>query len=74
MSGRGRSWSLATAERARRHLVRLMTRLERGEIDEARFRALVYGFSRLLEYFKFEKELAFEERIRALEERLMPGP
>jgi hypothetical protein len=68
------SLTLNSAEAARKGLTKLMRQLWRGEIEDVdTYRALIYGFSTLLSYFKHEDERsrasAIEERLSALEER-----
>ena len=64
---------LNTHERARKALARLIREFRQDEIenrDVAGFRALVYSFSTLLQFFSFQKNIEIEERIQALEKKL----
>jgi hypothetical protein len=61
---------LNTIENSRRTLASIIREFHKGKIDETTFRALVYGMSKLLEYFRIEKELQIEERLDAIEDRL----
>ncbi len=62
--------SLRTHSEARRQLSRLIRSFHQGEVEQGDFRALVYGLSALLQYFKHEKELELEERIEKLEQAI----
>ena len=55
---------------ARRTLARLIRAFHQDELDEKKFRALVYGFGTLLSYFKHSADLEIESRLEALEEQL----
>ena len=63
-----------TAHHARVSLSSLIRKREKGLIDDADYRALVYGLSQLLGYFKHLDAVRIEERLDALEERLQRGP
>ena len=62
--------SLRTTGEARRQLARLTRSFYQGQITEGDYRALVYGLSALLHYFKHEKQLELEERIETLEQAI----
>lgn len=62
--------SLRTYSEARKQLTRLIRSFHKGEIEQGDFRALVYAFSALLHYFKFEKDIELEQRIERLEQAL----
>lgn len=57
-------------EEGRRVLVGLIREYNKGEIEDQKFRSLVYGLTLLLSYFKFESDLDLETRIEALEEAI----
>ena len=61
---------LNTPENTRKTLGRLTRLFDAGEIKETKYRALVYGLSKLLEYFRFEKDIEIEKRILVIEEKL----
>jgi len=52
---------------ARASLATLIRKREKDEIDDADYKALVYGLSHLLAYLKTEADLRIEERLEALE-------
>jgi hypothetical protein len=62
--------SLKSYSDARKQLARLIKSFHQREIDQADFRALVYGFSALLQYFKHEKDIELEQRIEKIEDAL----
>ncbi len=62
--------SLKSYSEARNQLARLIKSFHQGEIEQGDFRALVYGFSALLQYFKYEKDIELEERIEKIEKAL----
>jgi len=65
--------SLNTHDKARKALARLIRefrRAEKNERDVAGFRALVYAFSTLLQFFSFEKNLEVEQRLEKIEQKL----
>jgi len=62
--------SLRTYSEAKRQLARLIRSFHQGDMDQADFRALVYGLSTLLQYFKYEKDVELEERIEKLEQAI----
>ncbi len=47
---------------------RIIRLFDNGELSEARFRALIYGLSALLGFWKEESTVTHEARIKALEE------
>ena len=57
---RRRGFNLTTPAKARKRLARLLSMQYKGEIEPTVFKNLVYGLSKLLEYFKFEKDLQIE--------------
>ena len=59
-----------TASNARAALATLMRKREKSDIDDADYRALVYGLSQLLGYFKHIDDLKIEGRLDAIETRL----
>lgn len=64
---------LKTHDAARRQLsalIRDFKRQEGQERDIGGFRALVFAFGTLLQYFKHEADLEIEQRIEAIEQRL----
>lgn len=61
---------LSTPEASRKTYARILRAFNIGELDEGKFRALVYGLSHYLEYWKFEKDLQIESRLKAIEEKL----
>ena len=61
---------LNTPVNARKTLSRLIRLVDSGEIQDGRFRTLVYGMAKLLEYFRFEKDLEIEARLTEIERRL----
>jgi hypothetical protein len=64
---------LSSHDQARRALASLINQYRREELPAQRFRDLVYGFSKLLEYFRHDAQMAIEARLDALEERLERG-
>lgn len=68
----GKAFPLTTIPKARKKLVSLINEFYRGEIkDVARFRAMIYALSVLLQYFTAETEAELEERVARLEKRLL---
>ena len=61
---------LSSLSNARKSFTRVVRMFNNGEIDEAKARAFGYLFSTLLSYFKAESDLAIEERLEAIEQRL----
>ena len=61
---------MTTHEAARRTLSTLIRAFHRDEIEEGKFRALVYSFNCLLAYFKFSADIEIEERLDRIEEAL----
>jgi len=61
-------FSLNTAKNTRQTLGRVLRAYNRDEIEADKFRNLVYGFSKYLEYIKHEDDLRIEERLEAIEE------
>jgi hypothetical protein len=47
-----------------------MRAFHKDEIDEAKFRAMVYAFNSLLAFFKLDAELDIEARLEAIEKAL----
>jgi hypothetical protein len=62
--------TLSKHDSARRTLGRLIRAFHADDIDEAKFRAMVYGFNALLAYFKLDAELDIEARLEAIEKAL----
>ena len=65
---------LNTAPNARRTLARIVRLFDNGELAEQKYRALIYGLSHLLAYFKHEDDLRIEERISRSEEAIQGAP
>jgi hypothetical protein len=62
---------LTTAEKARKRLIKIIHEYHRGDLkDSTKFRALVYAFSTLLQFYSFERDGDIEKRLVALEKRL----
>ncbi|MAG13622.1 MAG: hypothetical protein CMN78_03385 [Spirochaetales bacterium] len=61
---------MKTHDHARRTLARLMRAYHADELDEKKFRAMIYGFATLLGYFKHAADLRIEERLEAIEDQL----
>lgn len=61
---------LSNAQNARGALASLINRREKGTIEDADYRALVYGLSQLLGYFKHIDDLRIEERLSRLEDAI----
>ncbi len=59
---------LNTLVNSRKSLTRIIRLFNAGNIAEAKFRALIYGFANLLQYWKVEKDLEIEKRIEAIED------
>ena len=66
-------YRLNTAENTRKTLAKLLREYGRDEIKSMKLRDLIYGISKLLEYFKFEKDAELEKRIEKLEEKINGG-
>jgi hypothetical protein len=64
---------LNTAPNARRTLARIIRLYDTGELAEQKYRALIYGLSHLLAFFKHEDDLRIEERISRIEEAIQGG-
>ena len=62
--------TLHTHDAARRTLGRLMRAHYNDEIEESKFRAMVYSFNALLAFFKLDAELDIEARLEAIEKAL----
>jgi hypothetical protein len=62
--------TLNTLENTRKTLSRIIRKYNAGEIEDVKFRNLVYAFSHLLGYWRTEKDLEIEERLTKLEEKL----
>ena len=65
--------TLNTLENSRRTLGRILREFHNGKMEERKFRAIMYGLGKFLEYWKLEKELDLEKRIQAIEEALDEG-
>ena len=61
---------LNNANNARASLATLIRKREKDEIPDDDYRALVWGISQLLGYFKHIDDLRIEDRLDALEERI----
>ena len=61
---------LNSAKNAAGSLATLIRRRSKHDIDDADYRALLYGFNTLLAYLKHVDDLRYEERLAALEERV----
>jgi hypothetical protein len=68
--GHSRKLRLNTHVGARRTLARLLREYDNGAMESEKFRDLVYGLSKLLDYFRLERELEIEHRLEAIERRL----
>ena len=65
---------LNNAHYARVALSSLIRKREKGLIEDADYRALVYGLSQLLGYFKHLDDVRLEERLEALERLAASAP
>ena len=65
---KGRGWTLTTPEKARAKLAATLNRLNRGDLNPEKARALGYLFGQLLGYFRLERELDLDRRLSDLEE------
>lgn len=61
---------LNTLQNSRKSLSRILRMYIRRELDERDARTLAYLFEKLLGYWKIEKDVEFEKRIEAIEEKL----
>jgi hypothetical protein len=61
---------LGTLEGARKSLGRWVRARAAGRVDDKTFRAVMYGCSILLSYFKAENDKLLELRLDALERKL----
>lgn len=61
---------LNTVENSRRTLAAMIREYHKGNLEESNFRALVYGMSKLLEFFRVEKDLEIEKRLEEIESKL----
>ena len=59
---------LKTQKSARNSLARITREFYRGEHDVDRFRAMVYAMSVILNYFKFEADVALIEKLDNIED------
>ena len=55
---------------ARLTLARLIRCYHRDELEETKFRAMVYGFNTMLSYFKHAADLRIEDRLDEIETEL----
>jgi len=67
---RRRGFNLTTPEKARKRLARLISMQYKGEIEPIVYKNLVYGLSKLLEYFKLENDLQIVAEIAKIKEKL----
>ena len=63
-------FNLTTPAKARKRLARLISMQYKGDIDPIIYKNLVYGLSKLLEYFKFENDLQIVAEIAKIKEKL----
>lgn len=68
--GRHIRLNLTTLEATRKSYSRVLRAYARRELETDYFRALIYGLSGLLQFWKTEKELEIEKRIEAIEATL----
>ena len=61
---------LNSIENSRKSLARLVRLRGRNEITDSDYRALVYGLSSLLAYWKLEADTAIEKDIENLRQRI----
>ena len=61
---------LNTIENSRKSLARLVRLRGRNEITDSDYRALVYGLSSLLAYWKLETDTAIQKDIEDLRQRI----
>lgn len=72
--GRRIRLNLSTLEATRKSYSRVLRAYARRELDTEYFRALIYGLTGLLNYWKTEKDLEIEKRIEEIEKRLEATP
>ena len=70
MAGRAPYGTYDKAQRALAKMLKEFKEQSAEERDIAGFRAMVYGFSALLSYFKLAADLRLEERLEAVESML----
>ena len=61
---------LGTPANARRTYCRILRAFANDELQEERYRALLFGMTGYLSYLRFEHDVAFGERLDALEKKL----
>ena len=62
---------ITSYDKSRKALAKIIKDYEKDpEKDSLRFRNLIYSFSILLNYFKFEKEIELEKEIEIIKEKL----
>lgn len=61
---------LNTPQNCRKTMARLVRYRSTGKIDDSTYRALVWGLSQLLGYWKHETDQELLQRIEAIEERI----
>jgi hypothetical protein len=59
--------------KARVSLGRLIRERQRGDIDSATFRDLIYSMNLLLGFFKLDAEIQIEERLTKIEDEIAGG-
>lgn len=62
------SLRLNSVVNTRKSLAKVVRLYARGQLPEARFRALCYGLSHLIAAFRLEKNIEIEERLAKIEE------
>ena len=65
-----RKLNLSSVQATRRSLGRIIRLFDRDELEVQKYRALVYGLSHMLAFFKTETEQELLARIEKLEEKL----
>lgn len=63
-------FSLNTLTNSRRTMARLLRLYNKDELTGDKYRNLIYGMAKFLEYWKAEKNLDIEERLTKLEQYL----
>lgn len=61
---------LGSVKACRQSMTRVIREYAKGRVDESLYRALIWGLSQLITYWKLEHDLQIEKRIDELE-RLM---
>ena len=58
---------LNTLDNSRKSLARVLNSFHRGDMEEGKYRALVYGLAHYLQYWKLIKDVEIERRLDDLE-------